>query len=228
MIYFDNASYLAQRAFQLRSSPKGAVGRSIRRFLKETCDDVRAGEHHLVLTFARFDDGFTDQQLRALHKAAEHVLQESTAAFQGLPLEPGFIVFDEAFGTLALYFKLTVGLDNGSRLEPGSVSQLKDVLHAVQWLTAMAHEHLEPGHQTGLCECPDYAYRGLPCNVVAQEDLWAVAGADSRGGAGVLEWCVSAEDAQERMALMMRQPNRFSGLSAVSWKDLNAETSVAA
>lgn len=223
MLNYQSIRDFAWRVSSLSSAPKGAIGRSLRRLLLEVSDDLGAGNHHLVLAFAQYNDGYTPEQLRAMHEVAQAVLAESKTAFEGLPLEPGFIVFDEEMSVLAVYFKLTVGLDKSSRLEPGTVSQLREVLTAVRWLLDKAGDHLKPGYQTGLLDCPDYVYRGYPCSVVSDEKLWAVSGLDTRGGSGVLEWCVDEEDAKYIVSLMKRQPNRFVDLSAAPWQTSSSE-----
>ena len=50
-----------------------------------------------------------------------------------------------------------------------------------------------------------YKYRGLPCNVRPDADMWYVAGMDGNGG-GILEWCTDEEDAKERLRIMKAFP----------------------
>lgn len=56
---------------------------------------------------------------------------------------------------------------------------------------------------------PIYEYRGLPCtnatHSVAGEDL-------IKGGAGVLEWCLSEDDAKERIRIMSQYDYQFKAL----------------
>jgi hypothetical protein len=64
-----------------------------------------------------------------------------------------------------------------------------------------------------------YQYRSLPCNVVPDDQLWCVEGFDLvEPGGGVLEWCRSESDAQERIALML-ESGEFERLSYSEWKE---------
>lgn len=58
----------------------------------------------------------------------------------------------------------------------------------------------------------EYEYRSLPCNIRPDEKLWCVSGRDSRGGAGILEWCYDASDALNRFGMMHADKDRFSDL----------------
>lgn len=59
-----------------------------------------------------------------------------------------------------------------------------------------------------------YIYRSLPCSVRSDDTLWAVSGLDKvNNGAGILEWCLSREDAED-MAQYMNETGEFSGLRA--------------
>lgn len=63
-----------------------------------------------------------------------------------------------------------------------------------------------------------YKYRGLPCNIQPDDLLWCVSGVDAEGGSGVLEWCYSKEDAEDRLQIMAQHP-RFRGLEAHPFLD---------
>jgi ATP sulfurylase len=56
-----------------------------------------------------------------------------------------------------------------------------------------------------------YVYRGYPRKMYGKSATHAICGVDRAGGAGVLEWCYSEEDAQE-MLKEMSQFARFHGL----------------
>lgn len=65
-----------------------------------------------------------------------------------------------------------------------------------------------------------YNMRGLPCNIVRDEDLWAVTGSfitEGGSGGGVLEWCRSEQDAMGRLR-MMEQDLTLSNLQAIKYK----------
>lgn len=61
-----------------------------------------------------------------------------------------------------------------------------------------------------------YHYRNLACSCTTEDKLWLIEGVDARGGSGVLEWCLSREDAYRMLALMQGYP-QFSGLAAQKW-----------
>jgi hypothetical protein len=59
-----------------------------------------------------------------------------------------------------------------------------------------------------------YQYRGLPCSIAPQEQIWCISGRDSQTcSTGVLEWCYNEQDALERLAIMKEHP-RFENLNA--------------
>lgn len=219
MISFAELPYLSSRVGRLLSLPKGAVGRKLRRFLDEVCLELAPGEKHLWLAFAQFCDGYTAEQLNALHAVARTVLEKANKAFAEMPLAQGRVVFDIEFGTVGLIFPLKVGASQTSSVQKASVAEMRTLLNAVVWLLEQTQAHLKPGYQTGLEACPDYVYRGLPCSVVSDAELWAVSGHDTRGMSGVLEWCVSESDAQERLAMMKSQPSRFTSLKAAPFSE---------
>lgn len=60
-----------------------------------------------------------------------------------------------------------------------------------------------------------YRYRGLPCSIRSNDNLWCVSGRDLlNGGSGVLEWCYDEEDAEYRLSTMKRFSNQFADLLA--------------
>ena len=66
-----------------------------------------------------------------------------------------------------------------------------------------------------------YKYRGLPCNIAPNHQLWCVSGRhhDNTGvSAGVLEWCYNRRDAEHRLSLM-REDARFTHLRAHPWQE---------
>jgi hypothetical protein len=62
-----------------------------------------------------------------------------------------------------------------------------------------------------------YKYRGLPCNIVPDDQLWAVSGCDGCGG-GVLEWCMDEKDALRMLSKMEPFP-QFKNLKAHKYKE---------
>jgi hypothetical protein len=64
-----------------------------------------------------------------------------------------------------------------------------------------------------------YQYRGWPCNIAPDSELWTVSGTDYLDGSGgVLEWCASKEDANALITLMRQDGNRFK-VSASKYLD---------
>lgn len=55
-------------------------------------------------------------------------------------------------------------------------------------------------------EVPKYTYRSLS----SMNRAWFVSGVDSQGGAGILEWCDSENDAKERLSIMKNYPQLSS------------------
>lgn len=47
-----------------------------------------------------------------------------------------------------------------------------------------------------------YKYRNFPCTVGRGDYLWCVSGTDNKGGSGILEWCISKEDAEYMKSMM--------------------------
>ena len=63
--------------------------------------------------------------------------------------------------------------------------------------------------------------RSLPCNIVPEDELWALCGekhdADGSVGGGVLEWCYNEEDARNEMARLYLRKD-LKRLSISKWK----------
>ena len=65
-----------------------------------------------------------------------------------------------------------------------------------------------------------YRYRGLPCSIVPDDELWCVAGQDTQGGSGVLEWCRDELDAKNMLEQMLKYP-QFRNLRAHKHQEEN-------
>jgi hypothetical protein len=66
-----------------------------------------------------------------------------------------------------------------------------------------------------------YKFRGLPCNIRPDDQLWCVVGRHETpkgSGGGVLEWCYDEDDAYRVMTEMSKYPS-FSGLKAKKYKE---------
>lgn len=65
---------------------------------------------------------------------------------------------------------------------------------------------------------PVYKFRGLPCNIQPDENLWCVCGGMKGGGGGVLEWCYDEQDANDILKEMQKY-SYFVGLHASAFFD---------
>ncbi len=63
----------------------------------------------------------------------------------------------------------------------------------------------------------EYRFRNLPCNCVPSEKLWAVSGHYGTQG-GVLEWCLSEEDALGMLKFMGAHKG-FRALRVHKWSE---------
>lgn len=212
MLTKDNVHFIASDALRVLADPSKRIGRRMRRLLSVCCEDLRPGQPHLVQSYA-LTEGYTPEQLQALRACAEKAVAADEAKVDTALLDHGFVVFDEAFGIVSVYYKLRIDL------ETASCRELRGVLSFLHCIAVRMSLDLHKPNETVLAECPDYVYRGLPCSVVDDNELWAVNGQDVRGGSGVLEWCVSEEDAREVVTQMSRFPERFLNVTAEKWSE---------
>lgn len=65
-----------------------------------------------------------------------------------------------------------------------------------------------------------YKFRGWSYGMALSVcgELWYVAGSDSDGGGGILEWCCCKEDAETMLKHMLQFP-RFSSLEIAEWRE---------
>ena len=78
---------------------------------------------------------------------------------------------------------------------------------------ALLNDYIDAMPVDGQIVRNDYKYRSFPYNCVEPQTLWSVCGIDLIvGDGGVLEWCTSMEDANERLEEMMKFPLQFKGL----------------
>ena len=68
-----------------------------------------------------------------------------------------------------------------------------------------------------------YKYRGFPSNVVPMESLWSVNGKLIENGklvgGGILEWCVSEEDARVILEKMEKFQDQFEDLHIGKYRE---------
>lgn len=221
MFTASQAVFTASHAHRLVNDPSPRMGRKIRRFLASVCSEIRPGELHLAQSYACMD-GYSPVQLAALSAFAARLAAEDEAIRPADLVEPANLVFDEAFGIVTVYYKLKFDV------RTASVRQLKEALTFLSRIAENMSTQLRDPNTTALADCPDYVYRGLPCNVVEEDELWCVSGGDVRtNGGGVLEWCVSESDAQDVLTQMKRFPERFVHVSAESWVSVNRQSASA-
>ena len=203
MLTRENIFAVSHEAYVLWRLPKGAVGRKMRRFLTQVSDSG------MLLQSFCFDEGYSKAQLHALEAYARQ-LDESLQA--NLPLAVvhrcGTLI-DDQFGLVSNHYKFV------HSIETASVEQLRDMVKAVAILAEAMHAFAASVNNTALVNCPTYVYRGLPCSIAKDQDLWVVAGLDKMtGGSGVLEWCHDVRDAMDIFEEMRRHPGRFANLTA--------------
>jgi hypothetical protein len=201
MLDRENALYYCQEANRLHNSSKFHVSRALRRFLSEVV--TNAG--YVFQSFS-FDEGFSATQLAALQAHAKQVDDEYQEFIAPLGFTRLDTQFDEEFGSISNGYRLPFLLVNATLKELQAT--LKVVAILAEGLVPLRND---PGEVAGF---DDYRYRGLPCSIADDDQLWLVGGHDKRGGSGVLEWCYDEDDAREVLASMQRFPDRFVGLRA--------------
>lgn len=200
-----NARELAHLASRLSQS--FSTSRQLRRCLQQavSLDGI------LSQVFSQASDGHNDEQLAALVEYAKGLVKAQRQYLPEGPFVYEGTICDEQLGIVANTYGLAI--------DPQQAS-LRELRSAVQALTVLAEcmaAFAANPNASALVDCPDYVYRGLPCSIRDDSELWAVQGQDARGGGGVLEWCYDEHDAREVLASMQRYPKRFLSLSATSW-----------
>lgn len=209
----SNAAYIGSEAQRILNNPSTRMGRKMRRFLQNSCAEILPGELHLAQCYAALE-GYTPEQLQALKAFAEERMTHMDTERAKAPVEAGNLVYDECMGIVTVYYRLKTDL------AAAPVRELRALLRFLAVLAVDMSVELGDPNASALANCPDYIYRGLPCSVVEDDELWAVSGQDVRGGSGVLEWCVSERDAADVQAQMNRFPERFLNVSAHKWSAL--------
>lgn len=202
MLTRDNVFAFSHHAYQLWRLPKGAVGRKLRRFLQEVA------EGGMLLQSFAYEQGYSPVQLAALEayaRAKDDALQQYLP--QGVVVRGG-TYRDESFGIVATHYRFV------HDIATASVAQLRDMVKVVAVL-AESMQDFAASVNVALVGCPAYTYRGLPCSIAPDRQLWAVSGQDRMDNSGgVLEWCYDMADAMEVLEKMARHPGRFTNLSA--------------
>jgi hypothetical protein len=201
MITVDSIKDIGSEANQLLKNTDGNNGRALRRFLGRQC------QHNKIFQTIASTNGLWPRQIKAIIEAAEG--QAMVLEYIGVVRGP--VTLDKATGDIAVTF------DVPHPIETASVREMRTIVQAIETICRYAEAFRDQNLNRcilGSAKCPDYEYRGYPCSVV--EDPWYVGGQDLRGGSGVLEWCTSESDAQDRLA-MMKKHKRFVHLGIESW-----------
>lgn len=222
MLTPQTANEVRSRAFELAEQPNGkGVGRALRRFLEQsgaiephgprTLGECLAEPKRLsrviVQAFCQSGQGYSARQVLEIAKYRGRMYDAQRAS------TPAGLIEQFPFADLGSYnspadIRQTFVLSKG--IDEMTVAELQKVVGFVFVLAANLAEVLPGG--SVLAGVPDYQYRGLPCNIAPDSELWTVCGTDVRsggGGSGVLEWCHNEEDAKTRLALMQEFPERF-------------------
>jgi len=216
MLNKDTAFELSRRAYELLNGSKGHTSRSLRRFLLQVTDGL--GDQ-IIQSFA-YEDGYTKVQLDALELYAKRIVDRqkqylTEGARNGWlrwkALEFRCTMRDDPYGIIGNVYGL------GYPLAEASVAQLRATVEAFIVLSDCLHE-FAANPMNCITSSGGYQYRGLPCSIAPDDQLWYVAGHDLLcGGGGILEWCYDETDAQQVLKDMQRFPDRFANLNAESY-----------
>jgi len=203
MLTSENVFAISHEAHRLYRLPKGAVGRTMRRFLAPL-----AARGMLLQSYA-FEQGYSQAQLAAIESYAR-ALDDDMQQYLPLHAVQRCGTFcDEPYGIVATHYRFV------HDIATASVEQLRDMVKAVAVLASAMHPFAASVNDTALVECPTYTYRGLPCDIAPASERWVVGGHDRMNSSGgVLEWCFDMNDALVVLEAMNRHPGRFSGLNA--------------
>jgi hypothetical protein len=206
MLNRENAFEVSRQAYHLLNGSKFAVSRSLRRFLMEVLGDIAADNGTYVFQSFAFDEGYSEQQLAALAAYASRIDEEQQSYLEGFGAQRLGTQSDSMFGSVANGYKLPFII---------ATAMMKELQAAVKLVAVLSDSlHGFVGSPAKAAGFEDYTYRGLPCNIAPDEELWMVGGHDKRGGSGVLEWCYDEADARERLLMMQRYPERFINVKA--------------
>lgn len=206
----QNVFELSRRGYALMNGPKWQVSRALRRFL---ADEVLGGQT-AIQSFA-FEDGYSRVQFTALEHYAQSLVSQQKQYFanDGAAIKKVVVLRDEEYQSVFTTYELAW------HPTKASLQQLQEMAKVVIILADSMHKFAANTNDEALFACPEYCYRGLPCNIQSDELLWSVSGQDKRGGSGVLEWCYDQLDAEHVFNEMSRFPERFTHLRAARFQD---------
>lgn len=235
MLNRHNAFHVSHQGYALIRGEKWNTSRALRRFLVDLLDaplaKTGAAAGWVLFQQLAYDEGYSKVQLEALEKFATRIAidqrdyldklrVDANKPDQQLPESVRLIntVHDEWFGAVFNSYEV--------RVNPATASlkELQTLVKSVVVLSDFLHQVAGRGlNETVLRDFPMYEYRGLPCSIAPDEQLWCISGVDKLDNSGgILEWCYDEEDANERLQMMSRYPERFTGLEAKSWLETNA------
>lgn len=212
MLNRENVASVIHQGAQLVNGKKWNQSRVLRRFLASVVEAKPHAEPFVTLHWSN-DEGHTREQLDALELYAEGRTQQHREYLSRNGAGHCFGVsrddmYGQVYGSVRLRWLP----------ETATLAQLQQMVGVVVMLAESMKDFAGSANETALRECPEYQYRGAPCSIAPDEDLWCIAGHDKRGGSGILEWCHGEEDAQMLFRKMSRFPLRFPGLVAEPYR----------
>ena len=185
--------------------------RSLRRFLSRLIEVQNDGAELVVMSWSR-NEGHSPDQLDALEQYVGPLTSWLATHSKVAPLlQLQAITRNDTESTYCVTFALK------SPMELASLSQLQQLVLAFRVLAESMLDFARDANATVFTSCPEYRYRGLPCSIAPDENLWYVGGQDKRGGGGILEWCYDEDDANAMLREMQKHATRFVGLTAAPY-----------
>jgi hypothetical protein len=216
MLNRENVLYIFRQGNQLVDGKKWQNSRSLRRFLASVVEAKQHVEPFVTISWSN-DEGHNAEQLDAFENYAEVCAQRHREY-----LSRNWAAHCFGVSRDDMYGKVYSTVQLNWKLETASLTQLQQMVRVVVLLAESMRKFAENANETALEDCPEYAYRGLPCSIAPDEDLWCIAGHDKMGGSGILEWCYGEEDAKMLFSQMCRYPLRFPGLVAQQYRAASA------
>jgi hypothetical protein len=208
MLNRENALDIFRQGDQLVDGKKWQQSRTLRRFLAAIVEAKQHGEPFVTMSWSN-DEGHNTEQLDVIENHAEMCANRYREYLSRNWAAHCFGVSrDDMYGTVCVPVRLNW------MPETATLAQLQQMVRVVVMLADSMREFAENVNETVLKDCPEYRYRGLPCSIAPDEDLWCIAGHDKKGGSGILEWCHGEDDAQVLYQKMSRFPLRFPRLVA--------------
>lgn len=233
MLNRHNVFHVSSQGYSLIRGKKWNTSRALRRFLTDVlmAPIVKTGPAAYWLLFQELanHEGFSEAQLNALETFAARIAEEQQGYLDKVRADanlPGQLLLETV--KLMNTENHDESVYNTYRVmvnpETASLKELQTLVKAVVVLSDFLHQVVGRGlNEIVLRDFPMYEYRGLPCSIAPDEELWCISGADKLDNSGgILEWCYGEGDAKEVLQKMSQYPDRFSDLKAQSWLETNA------